>query len=396
MAHRPPFDVALVSTHVAPAKGFGGIAECAARQAHAWSAAGRRFVLCASDASIGAPLAAGQVGLPPPVGVRLYRTWKWPRFGFGPGAVAAVFASCREAQAVYVNGVGTWPTTLAQLTCLALGRPMVVGLHAGLMPAHVEIIRRRKPLKWLYYRLLTLPALRRARALHLTSALELEGLDALVPGVPRHIVGNGLDLDAWRPLPPRTPDGGLTLCYVGRLSPEKGIGAFLGIWLRQRGPRDRLLIVGGAVDTGPDPYARSVMAAVAGAGGAVEMHPYLDAEGVRRQLARSDMLVLPSGLEGGDLRENFGNVVAESLACARPVLLPSNLAWDRAEADGFGLLFPPDAAGAAEALRRAAALGPADLARMAAAGRAYAERHLDIRVTAEALWRVLEDAVRRT
>jgi len=41
-------------------------------------------------------------------------------------------------------------------------------VHGGLMPEHVDLIRREKPHKWLYYRWLTFPTLRRAIAVHCT------------------------------------------------------------------------------------------------------------------------------------------------------------------------------------------------------------------------------------
>jgi glycosyltransferase involved in cell wall biosynthesis len=385
---------AIISTHVAPAKGVGGIAESVARLARAWADAGRSFSLCAGDASLGGPpLRREDVSLPAHVPVRLYRARLWPRFGFGLGAVAAIWRTCRAADTVFINGIGTWPTTLAQLCCLLLRRPMLVALHAGLMPAHVAIIRARKPHKWLFYRLLTLPALRRARAVHVTAPLEREGLDRLIPGVPVVEIPNGVDPRLWTAQPPRPNDGGpggggpnddgLTLCYVGRLSPEKGILRFLRAWRRVRGPSDRFLIVGG----GEGAYAAAVAQEAAQAGAAVELTGELDGAGVRAVLARADMLTLPSGLEDGDLRENFGNAAAEALACARPVLIPRGLAWDMAESEGFGVLFDPDDAGIADGIERARSLSPTERAAMGRRGRDYVERRLNIKDTAERLWR---------
>lgn len=380
----PAVKAAIIATHIAPAKGMGGIAESVARLADAWADAGHSFSLCASDASLGSPpLRREDVLLPDNIPVRLYCVRFWRRFGFGLGAVAAIWRTCRDAETVFINGIGTWPTTLAQLCCLLLGRPMLVALHAGLMPAHITIIRTRKPHKWLFYLLLTLPALRRASAVHVTAPLERQGLDRLIPGVPVVEIPNGVDPRLWMSQPPRTTDGGLTLCYVGRLSPEKGILRFLRLWRRVRGRQDRLLIVG----SGEGPYAEAVVREAAQAGEAVEMTGELDGAGVRVALARSDMLALPSGLEDGDLRENFGNAVAEALACARPVLIPRGLAWDMAESEGFGVLFVPDDHGVAAGIDRARSLSPAERADMGARGRAYVERRLDIRDTAEHLWR---------
>ena len=377
-----PVKVVVVTTHIAPAIGFGGIAECAGRIAHAWAGENRDFALCASDASYGPALRPADLGLPPRISVSLFPAGRWPRFAFGLAGIRAVFDACRAADIVYVSGIGTWPTTVATLVCAILGRPMLVGLHAGLMRTHLAVIRARKPHKWLFYQLLTLPTLRRARCLHATSALEADGLDELLPGVPVVIIPNGLDLSDWPARPPRAADGGLTMCYVGRLSPEKGILRFMHIWRRVRGPNDRLLIAGSGVGS----YTEAVAAEAEAAAGTIELAGTLDRAGVQAMLARSDLLVLPSGIENNDLRENFGNAAAEALASARPILVTRGLAWDEAEPGGFGLLFDPTDDGIAAAIAQARALTPDQLAAMGARGRAWAERSVDIQTTAECLW----------
>lgn len=376
--------LALVATHVAPAKGYGGIAENTARLARAWAAAGHRFALCASDGSEGPPVTAAGIALPPRVPVALYRARGWKRWGFGLGALPAVFRACRDADAVYVNGVATWPTSLAPLVCRLLRRPYAVAVRGGLMPGHVEHIRRRKPAKWLFYRLVTLPALRRARVVHATSAVEADGVRALLPGVRVVVVPNALDPAEWPVLPARPADGGRVFCYVGRLSPEKGILPFLRLWLEERRDRDRLVIAG----SGGGAYAAEVERLAAAAGGAVEMPGYLDRTGLLDALARSDLAVLPSGLGEGGVRENFGNAVIEAMATGRPVLVNRGMAWDGLEALGAGLLFDPDPESARAAVRRALALAPAELAAMGAAARRAVEEEFALAPVAERVWRM--------
>lgn len=376
--------LALVATHVAPAKGYGGIAENTARLARAWAAAGHRFALCASDGSEGPPVTAAGVALPPRVPVALYRARGWKRWGFGPGALPAVFRACRDADAVYVNGIATWPTSLAPLLCRLLRRPYAVAVRGGLMPGHVEHIRRRKPAKWLFYRLLTLPALRRARAVHATSAVEADGVRALLPGVPVAVLPNALDPAEWPVLPARPADGGRVIGYVGRLSPEKGILPFLRLWLEERGPRDRLVVAG----SGTGAYAAEVERLAAAAGGAVAMPGYVGRAGLLEALAGSDLVVLPSGLGEGGVRENFGNAVIEGMATGRPALVNRGMAWDALEAEGAGILFDPDPESARAAIRRALALTPDELAAMGAAARRVVERDYRLDAVAERVWRM--------
>ncbi|MCW2249603.1 glycosyltransferase involved in cell wall biosynthesis [Azospirillum fermentarium] len=297
--------------------------------------------------------------------------------------MTTVWATCRDAGSCYICGIATWPTTLAYLFCRWLGRPYVAATHGGLMPAHVAHIRRKKPLKWLFYRLLVLPALRQAAAVHVTSGLEGDGVRAWLPDAAIVEIPNGIDIGFWWTPPRRRAAGdGLRLCYVGRLSREKGILGFLKIWDRIRGPVDRLTIVG----EGNGDYAAATHAMATRIGNAVRLMGSLDRAGVRQALADCDFLVLPSGLDDGDVRENFGIAAAEALAAGRPLLVPRGLAWDMAEREGFGILFTPDEAGVAAALQRAAAADPVACAQAATT---WVAAHCDLDDTAERLWRIL-------
>lgn len=374
--------VAIIATHIAPARGYGGIAECTARVAQAWGEAGIDVILCASDASEGRPLRVDELDMPASVTPVLYRAPILPRWGFGLGAVPALWSACRQADLVYVSGVGTWPTSLAGLFCRWLRRPFTVGVHGGLMAGHVAHIRAHKHLKWLFYRLITLPTLRRARAIHATSQIEADGVRALLPDVPVAIVPNAVDMGVWQPLPPRQPDGGLTIGYVGRLSPEKGILPFLEVWLTTCRPGDRLLIAG----TGEGTYAEQVANRAATAGGAVECLGYVDAATVRSMLARCDLTVLPSGMGEGGLRENFGNVVVESMALARPVMVTRGMAWDNVEQDGTGLAFDPSPAAAAAMLRHVQTLPPPVLVAMGERACRQMETRFSLQEVGAGLW----------
>lgn len=374
--------VAIITTHIAPARGYGGIAECTARVAQAWGEAGIDVILCASDASEGRPLRLDELDMPPGVRPVLYRAQILHRWGFGLGAVPALWSACRQADLVYVSGVGTWPTSLAGLFCRWLRRPFAVGVHGGLMAGHVAHIRAHKPLKRLFYQLITLPTLRRACVIHATSRIEADGVAALLPDAPIAIVPNAVDMGAWQPLPPRQPDGGLTVGYVGRLSPEKGILPFLDVWLTTCRPGDRLLVAG----AGEGAYAEQFATRAAAAGGTVECLGYVDAAAVRSMLARCDITVLPSGLGEGGLRENFGNVVVESMALARPVMVTSGMAWDGVEQDGTGLVFDPTPTAAAALLRHVQTLPSPVLVAMGERARRHVETRFSLQQVGAELW----------
>lgn len=381
-------DVGVVSTHIPPAKGYGGVSVTAGVLTRAWAESGCRISLVASGESIDRRLKPWDVRLGDTVEVSLYRSYWFRRWGFGLGAVPKLFGLCLKAPVVYIHGIATWPSTLAALFCMLLGRRFMVAVHGGLMPEHVALIRRRKPHKWLFYKWLTFPALRRAIAIHCTSETEAAGVtEALGGDVRILLVPNGIDS--------RTvtvadyPEGeGIQICFLGHVQQEKGINAFIRAWLRTRRPADRLVVAGRSVDGA---YFKEFQALVEQAGGAIRYRGYLGQAEVAALLAESHYLALPSGLEEtGGMRENFGNVVAEAMAAGRPVLVARGLAWDHVESIGAGFIFDRTEDSACEILRRAQSLSREAWRRMSVNARGYAETQLDPMQLGEQVWRVLQ------
>ncbi len=117
-------DVGIVTTHIPPAKGYGGVSVTASVLTKAWAERGHEMVLVASDESIDGRLQAEQVILGEQVKVRLYHCYGFRRWGFGLGAIAKLFTLCQQAPVVYIHGIATWPSTLAAIFCSVLRRPL--------------------------------------------------------------------------------------------------------------------------------------------------------------------------------------------------------------------------------------------------------------------------------
>ena len=381
-------NVGIVTTHIPPAKGYGGVSVTAGVLTKAWAERGHKMALVASDESIAGRLRPEQVCFGEQVEVRLYRCYGFRRWGFGLGAVPELFKLCLQAPVIYIHGIATWPSTLAAVFCALLRRPFMVAVHGGLMPEHVALIRQRKPHKWLYYRWLTFPTLRRAVAVHCTSETEAEGVrDVLGQDARILLVPNGIDSRDVKVA--GYPEGkGMKLCFLGHIQQEKGINAFIRAWLKVRDPEDRLVVAGRSVDGA---YFEEFQALLEQAQGAVVYSGYLERGEVMDLLASSHFLVLPSGLEAaGGMRENFGNVVAEAMAAGRPVLVARGLAWDHLEPLGAGFVFDRSEASVCEALRKAQALDSLEWERMSQNGRRYVEQQLEPVKLGERIWRVLK------
>jgi glycosyltransferase involved in cell wall biosynthesis len=356
----------------------------------AWAERGHKMVLVASDESIDGRLRAEQVMLGEQVEVQLYRCYGFRRWGFGLGAIPKLFKLCLQAPVVYIHGIATWPSTLAAIFCVLLGRPFMVAVHGGLMPEHVELIRREKPHKWQYYRWLTFPTLRRAIAVHCTSDIEADGVrDVLGEDARILLVPNGIDSRDIQVA--EYPEGeGMQFCFLGHVQQEKGINAFIKAWLKVRRPVDRLVIAGRSVD---GDYFEEFLALVEQAQGAISYRGYLERGEVMELLASSHFLVLPSGLEeAGGMRENFGNVVAEAMAAGRPVLVARGLAWDHLQAFGAGFVFDRNEASVCEVLRKAQALDSLEWKQMSVNGRQYVEHQLDPVKLGDKVWQMLTGA----
>lgn len=381
-------DVGIVTTHIPPAKGYGGVSVTASVLTKAWAERGHKIVLVASDESIDGRLRTGQVMLGEQVDVKLYRCYGFRRWGFGLGAIPILFKLCLQAPVVYIHGIATWPSTLAAIFCTLLRRPFMVAVHGGLMPEHVELIRREKPHKWLFYRWLTFPTLRRAIAVHCTSDTEAQGVrnvlgqDARILLVPNGIDSRDMTVAKY------PAEEGMKLCFLGHVQQEKGINAFIRAWLKIRRPTDSLTIAGRSVDGA---YFEEFQALLEQAQGAISYLGYLERDEVMAVLASSHFLVLPSGLEeAGGMRENFGNVVAEAMAAGRPVLVAKGLAWDHLELLASGFVFERNEASVCDVLRRAQALDSFEWKRMSLISRQYVEQELDPIRLGDKVWQALK------
>ena len=147
-----------------------------------------------------------------------------------------------------------------------------------------------------------------------------------------HVVRCGLPFDQ---LPPRKADGKLTtLICVGRLSPEKGQAGLLEAFARLRDRHQELQLR--LVGDGPDRPVLEALAADLGIGGQVTFLGRMTEAQTLTEIARSDILVLPSFMEGLPI------VLMEAMALGVPVVA-SRVAGipELVEDEIGGLLFTP-------------------------------------------------------
>ncbi|MDX2193209.1 MAG: glycosyltransferase family 4 protein [Gemmatimonadales bacterium] len=175
-------------------------------------------------------------------------------------------------------------------------------------------------------------------------------------------IHNGVNLERFRVGPVRTSGGPLRLLAVSQLIRAKGLDVALAALAQMRTTDARLALVG----DGPERAALEQRADALG------VRARVDFLGVRndveRLLVEADALVHPARWQ-----EAFGYVLAEAMACGRPVVASATGGVPEIVVDGeTGFLVPPeDPAALASALDR---LTDAALrARLGEAGRARAE-----------------------
>lgn len=199
---------------------------------------------------------------------------------------------------------------------------------------------------------------------HATSEEEAEGIRALGFAQPVAIIPNGIDLPDIEAVGAARQREVVSL---GRIHPKKGLDWLIAAWARveREFPDWRLRIIG------PDEGGHAAqLAAQAGSLGVTRVTiepPVLGAE-KWRLLHGATLFALPTR------NENFAMTVAESLACATPVISTRGAPWSGLALENCGWWIDCGVEPLAEALRRAMTLPPARLAEMGANGRAWMQR----------------------
>jgi glycosyltransferase involved in cell wall biosynthesis len=241
-----------------------------------------------------------------------------------------------------------------------------------------------RPFNWLERR-----ALKQIDAAYPCSETARELLDLKGFTGPTPVVPFGVNLEAFTPRPVNRGTGPLTIGYVGRMLPGKGLNVLAEALKKLQSDEWKLLMVGDGSERKPfeQALAQSCLLERADFTGAISY------DSVPAFFQQMDVLVVPTETTAR-IREQFGRVIVEAMATGIPVI-GSTCGAIPEVIDGAGLVFPERDAGAlADTLRRI--LADADLREeFARVGRRRVEEHYSWDRVAGKTYEVYRQVLRR-
>jgi glycosyltransferase involved in cell wall biosynthesis len=295
------------------------------------------------------------------------------RFGLSPRLWRWLHQNASRFDGIVMNGLWVFPDIAVRASALRSGKPYAVFPHGALDPW----FNRKYPLKHLkklLYWPFQYPVLRDARAVLFTTATERDlASTSFRPnrwnslpvsyGISEPGGDPALQIEAFLSSVPQLR-GRRYLLFMSRLHEKKGCDLLLHAFTQLAAEFPQVdLVMAGPDQVGLQGKLQQI-ADEKGLGPRVHWPGMLTGDRKWGALRAADAFVLPSH------QENFGIVVAESLAAARPVLISNQVnIWPDIVADGAGLVDDDTLAGTERLLRRWFALPAAE--RDAAAAHAY-------------------------
>ena len=217
------------------------------------------------------------------------------------GLVELVRAA-RDADVVYWNNAYALQDIIGS-TLSRLGAPVISGYHAALFSAHFS---HNQYVKWI-----TLPLASSFKASHVLNSDDARTLRKW-KSKRIYFIPPGIDIARFRSLGSTGGDSStFRVLFVGRLVEQKGIGILAEVirMAKTRGYEDKIQFT----IAGSGPLAH-LLNGVARSTNNVDVLGHINEPFLQNLYHTSDILIMPS------LRETFGNVALEALACGLPVL----------------------------------------------------------------------------
>lgn len=225
------------------------------------------------------------------------------------------FLKTEKPDIVHINGIWSPQNCIFQKAAQKLGIKVIVSPHGMLEPWIMSNNPWKKKIGLFLYQK---KAIKKATYLHATADMESTNIKALGFSNKISIIPNGIDLSDVKEI--KINYGTKKMVFLSRIHPKKGIELLLEAW-RNSNTEDWILEIAGS---GEENYLAGLI------------HSADDLENVRfvgaiygdekwEFIRSADVMVLPTH------SENFGIVVAESLASGVPVITTQGTPWEDLE-----------------------------------------------------------------
>lgn len=300
-------------------------------------------------------------------GVKVDLHPEWPvlsRFSVSPSHSAALFRNAAHVDIVHNHSLWSMVNVATGWVVPDRKAKLVTSPRGTLSSWALSRNRTLKSLLWpLQKRVLS-----RAALLHATSEAEYEEIRRAGFTAPVAVIPNGIDLPEVRIRPVLRGSGdGRTVLFLSRIHPTKGIERLLDAWARVEAlhPGWNLVIAG----TGDKEYVRDLQRRAAELNLRRASFPGpLYGEAKSKAYMHADLFVLPT------FSENFGMVVAESLAHGCPAIVSQGAPWSGLRREKCGWWVDNSVDSLTRALDEAILTPSEELATMGQRGRIWMER----------------------
>lgn len=254
----------------------------------------------------------------------------------------ALSSTIRQFDVVHIHSLYLFTTLAAGFYARRHGVPIILRPHGSLDPYIYPRHRGRKfVIETLYQNYL----FKRANAVHYTTTEERELATPYTFDRPSFVVPLGLNIDDYRPLPPRgtfrerfpeTRDK-VILLFLSRINFKKGLDILAKAYGTIAKQRDDIhLVIAGPDNESFKPKVESMLRQ-AGVHDRTTFTGMLVGDDKLAALNDADLFTLPS------YTENFGISVIEALACGLPVVISDRVnIWREIKEGGGGEVEPPD------------------------------------------------------
>jgi len=318
-------------------------------------------------------------------------------YAYAPALAPWLRRNASRFDAVIVNGLWQYNGLAVQQALAGTRVPYFVFSHGMLDPWFKRTYPLKHFKKWLYWPWGEYRVLRDARAVIFTCEEERllarqsfwlyrvkEAVTAFGTSTPPGPQGGRLAQQFLAAHPEL--QGKRIALFLSRIHEKKGCDLLLDAFAKVAGSDERLHLVMAGPDQAGWSAGLKAQAEKLGLAGRISWPGLLQGEDKWGAFYAAEVFCLPSH------QENFGIVVAEALACGKPVLISNKVnIWREIQADEAGFIDEDTAAGTERSLQRWLALDAPAYAHMTEQARQCFARHFHIRRAAEQLVDIVKE-----